>query len=53
MLNWNGVDDTMLRMDHLPASEGVNYRVIQVDNAAEGEDFRRRIAITTAGTQNE
>ena len=41
ILNWNGVDDTIECVDALLAGEGVDYRVVLVDNGSSGDDFER------------
>ena len=41
VLNWNGVDDTIECVDALLAGEGVDYRVVLVDNGSSGDDFDR------------
>ena len=41
ILNWNGVEDTIECVDALLASDGVDYRVIVVDNGSSGDDFER------------
>ena len=39
VLNWNGLDNTISCIDHLLASEAVDYRIILVDNASSGDDY--------------
>ena len=41
VLNWNGVDDTIECVDALLACDGVDYRVVLVDNGSSGDDFNR------------
>lgn len=41
VLNWNGVDDTIECIDALLAGEGVDFRVVLVDNGSTGDDFER------------
>lgn len=41
VLNWNGVDDTVACIEHLLASEGVDFRVILVDNGSDGDDYKQ------------
>ena len=41
VLNWNGVDDTIECVDALLVGEGVDYRVVLVDNGSSGDDFER------------
>lgn len=40
VLNWNGASDTMLCIDHLLASKGVDFQIILVDNASEDDDYQ-------------
>ncbi len=39
VLNWNGVDDTIECVDALLAGDGVDFRVVLVDNGSTGGDF--------------
>lgn len=41
VLNWNGVDDTIECVDALLAGDGVEFRVVLVDNGSSGDDFER------------
>ena len=41
ILNWNGVADTIECIDALLANDGVDYRVVLVDNGSSGDDFER------------
>ena len=41
ILNWNGVDDTIECVDALLVGEGIDYRVVLVDNGSSGDDFER------------
>ena len=41
VLNWNGVDDTIECVDALLASDGVDFRIVLVDNGSSGDDFER------------
>ena len=44
VLNWNGAEDTINCIDHLLASTDVEFRVILIDNASEGEDYAQLVA---------
>ncbi len=41
VLNWNGADDTIECIDALLANDGVDFRVVLVDNDSSGDDFVR------------
>lgn len=41
VLNWNGVDDTIECVDALLTGQGVDYRVVLVDNGSSGDDLER------------
>ncbi len=41
VLNWNGVVDTIECVDALLASDGVDFRVVLVDNGSSGDDFEQ------------
>src|SRR6056297_4312040 len=41
VLNWNGADDTIECIDALLANDGVDFRVVLVDNGSSGDDFER------------
>lgn len=41
VLNWNGVDDTIECVDALLAGDGIDYRIVLVDNGSSGDDFER------------
>lgn len=41
VLNWNGVADTIECIDALLAGDGVDFRVVLVDNGSSGDDFEQ------------
>lgn len=41
VLNWNGFEDTIECVDALLAGDGVDFRVVLVDNGSSGDDFER------------
>ena len=44
VLNWNGLNDTVVCIDHLLASEYAGFRVILVDNGSAGDDYQQLVA---------